>query len=446
MGLIEVAEKNKVRAAAYAVLSVLFLAYLAFRFGFPPALGAVFLPLLFASLVIFNIVLLARGALKALPAALPALLLAVWVCGTAIYNAKGAVSDIRALDLIKYAFVLLLVLPAGCALKDRHTRALLNAVSAVAVVIFGILFTVGLIAYLQQKTVFIPFFRGSFGLSSIGYLHILGRHHYSCAYLALTCFCAGLYLFSACKKIIGRILLIPFEILFAAVVILSTSRACLAAMIAACLIVLFIRIRELIDSAWVSLLCCACAAVLSLLLVMLFYTPVSEFTVRIGSARVTSLAESRTLTEHFGTLTGRTYIYKAAVPAFRTDPKALITGFDYGEHMDIINSLSGYAEEPHMHNGHLQMLMLSGIPGLLFLLWLTVDILIGCCRTVFTEKPLTVPERLVCLVPLALLTVNLLDCVVLCKNTFIQDGLFFLFCGYLLCRPDKRSTSEAVRK
>lgn len=428
MSIAEFMQKRKKLIAVYAVICFVFLVFLAVRFMLPGSVRTGVLLLLILGMIALPVYRLK----KKLFWETPAVLLALWMCISALINAKGAVADARADDLLKCAFALIVVFPLCSVFADTEKRIVLHLICWTAVTVFAAFFAVGLVAYLSRVSIRLPVIRGCFGVSPEGYLQILGRYHYACAFMAIACFFTVLYLFSAFKKWWARIPLALFGLLFAAVIILSTSRVGITALICSCTIGLFLWIRELTGKTSIALLCALDGMLLAVFLFLLSYSSVSRLTVWLGSVSAGSKAVVRSPFEHMSDLSGRIYLYKAVVPAFKTKPMALLTGFDQGECMDVINSLSGFREMPHMHNGLLQILMLCGIPGLLLGAWFYLSIIIECLRTVFAGKGLTLPERLLCLLPIALMVINMFDCVLL-GDTILTDGLFCLFSGYLIC-------------
>ena len=413
------------------VLAYIAFYYLAFRL--PEPSHQVIRVELFAALIGLTFLNIRQGMLKEMPGMLPALLLALWMCIADCLN-LGFRMSIRSADgTLKACVMLLAVLPMGWIFRDIRKQTLLTVLSVTAIAVFGLMMGAGTVAYFTRKTVELPALQWTFGASNVGYLSILGYHHYLTAFIAVACFFAGIWLMTSIRKKWVTALLIPFEILFLAVTLLSTSRNCLAATVGTGLVTVFLLMRLKTGRRGIGLIAAGLVLCASTVLFLTLYGRLTAVTEDLGSQAAGNKAVVRAPFEYMGTLTGRTPLYKAVFPAFRDHPEKLLTGFGPKAYMKVINSYTGQRPMSHMHNGHLEILMISGLPAFLLSLWLTLDLLREIRRSASGKTDRTLPERTLCLIPLALLITNLLDRVVLFADIFESDALFFLFSGYLLC-------------
>ena len=104
--------------------------------------------------------------------------------------------------------------------------------------------------------------------------------------------------------------------------------------------------------------------------------PVSDQAESVPDAQEALIVtDSRSTLQDVPTLTGRTEIWAAAIPALRKHPKVLLVGQAEGKAMKIINAELTVSRS-HMHNVLMQQLVIAGVPGvllyaafLLYLLW-----------------------------------------------------------------------------
>ena len=91
--------------------------------------------------------------------------------------------------------------------------------------------------------------------------------------------------------------------------------------------------------------------------------------------------------EHFSS--GRSVIYKAALEAIKREPMILLRGSAAADVMKRVNTVMvewHYGEKAHLHNCFLQTIFLTGLPGLLVVLTLSVLLLVRFIRLCFLKK------------------------------------------------------------
>ena len=134
-----------------------------------------------------------------------------------------------------------------------------------------------------------------------------------------------------------------------------------------------------------------------------------------------------TLKEDMGTLNGRKDTWSAIVEAFRNSKDLRL--FGTSRFRDRI--LPGMA---HAHNSWLQMMVQLGIPGLVFSLVLTAEILIACARVLLRcrdKAKITMTMWVLCMLPIGFMEPFLF-------NAGHVGDLFILVSGYLWAWGRKR--------
>lgn len=132
-------------------------------------------------------------------------------------------------------------------------------------------------------------------------------------------------------------------------------------------------------------------------------------------------------------MSGRTNVYSSVIPALRQNPKILLLGQLDSNVMAKITEICGI-EYQHMHNSFLQVLMLMGVPGLLFALWLTIRLALITIKLLFGKS--STADKLLPLIPVALLVMSLVETMVfvpwmsMCWS--LVNFLFLMVSGYLM--------------
>ncbi len=99
------------------------------------------------------------------------------------------------------------------------------------------------------------------------------------------------------------------------------------------------------------------------------------------------IRDTRGFLEDVLTLTNRTRIWRAGLETIAEDPSIALFGQKEEGMMERVNKYGNYMEfKQHMHNTHMQALMLTGIPGFLCQLAFSVLLLIRMIRCYFSEE------------------------------------------------------------
>lgn len=135
------------------------------------------------------------------------------------------------------------------------------------------------------------------------------------------------------------------------------------------------------------------------------------------------------------TLSGRTGIWKAGLIAVKRDPSILLAGNPLRELMTPVNSVlseKGVKEMLHMHNGFLQILMLTGLPGLFLLLAWTALVVFKMIKCFFDNSGMVPMAVKALIIPLAGIFVFELTEVHVFSDSEIMGKVFFLIAGIFL--------------
>lgn len=126
------------------------------------------------------------------------------------------------------------------------------------------------------------------------------------------------------------------------------------------------------------------------------------------------------LTEDIGTLNGRKNTWSRIIQVFREDRDLRLFGTSRFRDRILPNMA-------HAHNSWLQMMVQLGIPGLLFSLVLTAEILVACARVLLRcrdKAKITMTVWVICMLPIGFMEPFLF-------NTAHVGDLFILVSGYL---------------
>lgn len=152
-------------------------------------------------------------------------------------------------------------------------------------------------------------------------------------------------------------------------------------------------------------------------------------------------SDPRDLSEGLGNFSGRLPIFASAFKTLALDPARIFRGCPTEELMSLANPLLP-RDYIHFHNGFLQVLVLTGLPGFLLEMAFIVLLIIKMLRLFFTEEPALGLEHKFLALPLAgILIYNMLEISIYCKADssvqffFITAGVLLGFCNEL---PSKR--------
>lgn len=108
------------------------------------------------------------------------------------------------------------------------------------------------------------------------------------------------------------------------------------------------------------------------------------------AAEQSQMTDNRNFWKDLRTLTMRTEIWSAIAEAIKNNPKMLLFGQPESLIMENIREYGGLERTvPHTHNGFTQVLMLSGVVGLLLILALLVILVPKMVRCFFSDAPVS---------------------------------------------------------
>lgn len=158
----------------------------------------------------------------------------------------------------------------------------------------------------------------------------------------------------------------------------------------------------------------------------------------------TQISDQRDTLDDAHTLTGRTDIWLAVIPAIRNDPMIAVLGTDEKETMKIIHRYGPEELKKHMHHVLLQQLMTAGVPAFLLCLGYLLVLMFRCVRGFLTLGEQAAERRgLSILLP----TMLIYGCFepLLCQHTKVLT-LVFALCSGAMARLDADAReSEAAR-
>ena len=155
--------------------------------------------------------------------------------------------------------------------------------------------------------------------------------------------------------------------------------------------------------------------------------------------------DTRDLKTSLSTLSNRREIYASVLPTFREDPLRLLIGKYSSKIMLIPNKYQSYPYW-HMHNYLLQVLMLTGIPGLLLVLAFSVLLVWRAVKLFFSGAPAVVKSLVL---PVAgILFYGMFEIVIFTESadqralTDFRELFFFLLAGVVLAYSYEFSPEE----
>jgi len=316
-----------------------------------------------------------------------------------------------------------LAFPAAVCLRDAHKRYVLDAILLAVVLVFALINGIGILAAMQGRVIYLPFFGNEFGIMRDGRLWVLGINPF---YTSTFGVCGAFLLLYLASHHHSRWLALPvaaLEIIFLASVRLSGSRTGmivfgLGGFMAAGVVLprLFPSVR---DRLWLRVLCVLLAAI-----VIVFALA--------GAADLVSenrdLKPRRSFLSVLGTLSDRTIVWEAVIPVFRKEPLRLLTGFPEGGLQRALNAQVRYGYYNHLHNAFLHTLMLGGLPALL----LSLAMLWCVAKAAFRVLCFGPCSMKILVVYLVLYLIQMMLEPYLFLDASIFNFLFWLVAGYLV--------------
>lgn len=128
----------------------------------------------------------------------------------------------------------------------------------------------------------------------------------------------------------------------------------------------------------------------------------------------------------------RIEVYKSAFYAIGKDPSILWRGTLIGDTMTIANEMLYPRTQPHFHNFLIQVLMLTGLPGLFIIVAFCVMVAIKAIRLFFSRaEKATLGAKVLILPVIAMLCYSMLEACIFTANE-IRSLSFYLICGIML--------------
>ena len=128
----------------------------------------------------------------------------------------------------------------------------------------------------------------------------------------------------------------------------------------------------------------------------------------------------------------RIEVYKSAFYAIGKDPSILWRGTLIGDTMTIANEMLYPRTQPHFHNFLIQVLMLTGLPGLFIIVAFCVMVAVKAIRLFLSRgEKATLGAKVLILPVIAMLCYSMLEACIFTANE-IRSLSFYLICGIML--------------
>ena len=363
----------------------------------------------------------------------------------------------------------------GMALDAAGRRRFLNWLSAAAGAYYFLLGLVCLMAFLQRRMFLNPITEGSIGLvpSAGGFqrINILDTNPDTSAYWFMMPLFLMVYQFFTCRRKLWRVPIALASLVYFAVISITYTRSVMLATATglALLVVLLtdralrssgrgLRVCVLLLSFLLSLvlfykLSDTCAAGLS----RLSYTLYPVETVAPAESSAPAAAESEDpaapapesaavrrpanraaitqLPGLWGKLdvlsTRRLTVWYSALLALRDDPSVLWKGQFVKDMMVVSNTYTPH-KPPHYHNVPVQVLMFTGLPGLLLILAVLILLLVRGFRLLFSRDPHADLAVKCLFLPVAASLVYYMLEIGIFTRCDVRPLYFYLICGMML--------------
>lgn len=351
-----------------------------------------------------------------------------WLCG----NVFMMLSDQLAIAMM--AFVLFLALPFACVMEDLDKRRYLDVVCWVAVLMYAACFALIYIGHFRGEQIILKEKYLEFGSEirhGVLFIKYSNMDDYGTDYVACCCILLCFYLCASNwnKKRILSFVSILIAAFYSITVFLIPCRNVLVGLCGAVLLIIFIFLQKLRIPKKILwgffALCCIGAAAFVLIGSDQIYTSVAN-DARSAVARLTSFS-------------GRTTAWSAGFKVLEDEPIGLLRGFPLDE---VMSKIMKYDTRGlgHMHNGFMEALMLTGVPGLIMALAFSVKLIISSIR-VFFAKPneIDVSYKLMVVAIAVVFFMNFFDSFLfVCRNNIDVITFFFsIFAGYIFEIEDK---------
>ncbi len=356
-----------------------------------------------------------------------------WYVFTRMFNGDHYVQE----TYNRYRVVCLLLtytlaLPFAAMQDDAQERRALDRVLLVLVTVLSILVWVSVYAAFTGEPI-IDMFGNLFGIRSWdGRLGIINQHPNFTGAISLIGIFGTLYLLLSHWRLWRLVPALVALAGFFVALSLSDSRGAKLAFLATNVILAVVLYQRLRPPMWrrcVIVIACLAAVVG---LVLGGTGVVASLTDRSNGGE--QAVSQRALLEGVSNMAGRSGIYAAAPKVLMRDPAVLLRGYDELEMMRNVNhygdTLTYYTD---MHNSYLQTLMLTGLPGLVVAVWLTLRLLGAAIKVVLVnDGGVTAPQKLLVTIPIALLVQGMGEHYLFVDSFSILNFVFLLLSGYVI--------------
>ena len=356
-----------------------------------------------------------------------------WLSGDAF------MMSINQLSVPMLAAVLLLALPFACVMEDSRTRRYLDIFCWVTVLGYAVLFAFVYIGHFRGEQIILVKDYLEFG-SEIKegslFIKMCNSDDYPTDYLAACNFLLALYLTASSWP--RRKLLSAFSLLlsgfFSVTVVLIPCRTVLVGICGGLLLIFLVFLQRLKISkkmVWsIFFIFCVAGAAIVLLGSDHLYTAVAN--------------NSRSALARLKTLSGRSWAWEAGLRILIDEPDALLYGFSMD---DVMQKILRYDDQGlgHMHNGFMEALMLTGVPGFLAVTAFSIKLVVSSVRVFFARTAeITAAHKMMVVAVAVIFFMNFFDSLLFINrtNTDVLSFFFALFAGYIFETED---TLKAIK-
>ncbi len=345
-------------------------------------------------------------------------------------------------------------LTACLSLDSRDRQRYLDWLSILVAGFITFMSLLSMYGVLLRRELFVPFTGGymvSFTNDSISRLALFLTHPNESAMWFFISFFLLLYLFVRKKNILWRIAVVIGAALNYLALTATFSRNTEMAFsgCTALLLALWLQKRLGLKKTGKKLICTLAVVCVALPLIYLSFTAtaagirsasdalVSAAAEQQESAGEETAAESASAVETTETTyvddrglddSSRFRIFSSIIPTMEREPMRLLRGTLVNDVMSVANEVWNY-NYSHFHNSYLQVLGLTGLPGLALILAFTVLLVIKIVRLYFSDGPLSM--KLLSMILVGSFTYNLLE-TSLFVGMDLRGVIFYMIAGALL--------------
>ncbi len=338
-----------------------------------------------------------------------------------------------------------LAFPFAKSSGDWNKRHIFDGIAIIYVITIAAASWLGVYYAVTDTGVFMPRSGSFYGLEGHpGRFQLLGQNPNHSAVLISAAIMLTIYLLARYWK---RQWIAPAAIVFlglySALAITDSRASSIAFLVAVALVAAVLASRIRVSSKGLKFILIILIVCVS---VFVCYKGLDIATEVIG--RNEDTVQNREVSLDINKMSGRAEIYQAVIHHIQEQPHILIHGLLDNQVTEKVIEETGY-EYTHVHNSYLQTLMLTGIPGLLFSLYLSLRLALATWKLFFTDAPLA--EKFLPLIPIILLVTSLVESLVFVPfgNLYwsLTNFLFLFTSGYVLETSDQyrfpsRKTAE----